>query len=392
MLDCSKLLGKVEFESYSEFYLALCMAQECKRLGLQLDMSMMTIDASVLPKENLVYFKKLVGSGVIYVGSEVPSTTPGGVLDKELDTSCFTGIESVLFEDTGCEYKWSVEWVSNYKNHELTILSRLDVVLMHLLGHKLVNIFLGNCEKKPIRVVINNFMVKTTSLYINPLSCSKTMPKFKESVIMDIDFSDFSVDLDYSIFCNNGFAAGRYKLWSISEKREFMSKCGFVEGAILVLWSRSGMCPSNPIGKIVNSIIVKINEVTDNGVLYYSTIPVNKTKEEVIADYAEIPDDKRYLFSDLLTSKPQVMEKHASLVNFGIDNYFYDEDTFLTKIGSGEVVKRISIDDKTADVLMSEVDAIYWLLCQYEIDFDRELYKKMYKPNSDLLWDAHGTY
>ena len=53
-------------------------------------------------------------------------------------------------------------------------------------------------------------------------------------------------------------------------------------------------------------------------------------------------------------------------------------------------MKRITVQGKEADVEMNEVDAIYWLLCQYEIDFDRELYKSMYNSSKDLMWDEYG--
>ena len=39
---------------------------------------------------------------------------------------------------------------------------------------------------------------------------------------------------------------------------------------------------------------------------------------------------------------------------------------------------------------MSEVDAIYWVLRQFNIDFDSDLYKKMYNHGEDLLWDSYG--
>lgn len=52
--------------------------------------------------------------------------------------------------------------------------------------------------------------------------------------------------------------------------------------------------------------------------------------------------------------------------------------------------KRITIDGKEGDVSMSSIDAIYWLLCQYSIEFDRELYRNMYNDGKDLMWDLYG--
>ena len=76
----------------------------------------------------------------------------------------------------------------------------------------------------------------------------------------------------------------------------------------------------------------------------------------------------------------------------GIENYFYDESQFITLISPTEKVnKLITIDGKQVQKEMSCIDAIYWLLCQYEIDFDREVYKHMYNNDQDLMWDEFGS-
>ena len=70
MLDCKKIFGRNYFESYSEFYLALCMAAEMGRREDKLDMSGMVVDKSLLSKSELNYFKYLIGTGCIYLGDK----------------------------------------------------------------------------------------------------------------------------------------------------------------------------------------------------------------------------------------------------------------------------------------------------------------------------------
>lgn len=68
MLSCREIIGRDYFESYSEFYLALCMAAEMGRREDKLDMSDMRVDKSILSKTELEYFKYLISIGDIYLG------------------------------------------------------------------------------------------------------------------------------------------------------------------------------------------------------------------------------------------------------------------------------------------------------------------------------------
>ena len=67
LVSCSKLFQKRSFESYSEFYLAMCIAAECGRKGLKFDMSDMKIDKDILPDAQIKYFHYLISKGYIYI-------------------------------------------------------------------------------------------------------------------------------------------------------------------------------------------------------------------------------------------------------------------------------------------------------------------------------------
>ena len=63
MLVCEEYFKRNYFESYSEFYLALCIAAELGRRGTYLDMSTMRIEKNIIPTIQLDYFKYLVSKG-----------------------------------------------------------------------------------------------------------------------------------------------------------------------------------------------------------------------------------------------------------------------------------------------------------------------------------------
>lgn len=393
MLKCEEIIGKREFESYSEFYLALCIAAEMFRRGDKLDMSSMKVEKELLSDKELSYFKYLKAVGAIYInGVNLEKVDTDGVA-YYLDMNDLTELKDVLVESREDCYYWSPSIVTEKYiggPRAFTILSNIGNNLMHIIAHLVVCMYFGEREKKKIVVHFEGIPAKNTYYYVNLYSCAQSLEWFRDLVEIDVDWEGANVDIQYSIFCNNGQVARRYKRWSVSEKREIMEKYGIVEGSIVTLWSRSGMCQSNIMGKINSVIVARIDEI-GNDFVAVTTIPLNKTKEESILDYYSIEEDKRYLFSDLLNSKPALASRILSLYDVGVYNYFFDEGQFLCPLDTGEkVTKIITVDGKQAPVEMKEVDALYWLLCQYSIEFDRELYRKMYNKGKELMWDLYG--
>lgn len=391
MIKCEDILQKTYFDSYSEFFLACCIARECMCRGDKLDMSNMRIDSDILPENELSYFKCLWRDGAIYLGKEY-SGSMGIESSYYIDTDCFADYYNVLFKEEPDKYYWSMEWASKaYEgNQNLQNISWAGKVLMHLVGHMLVCFYLGEREKKPMEIEITGQQVKSTYIYVNLVSCLKTLLWLDEVLILNIDFTGYNIDIDYSILCNNGIAAKRNKLWSIKDKYKFLEKEGITDGMIVILWSRRGMCESNPAGRITGATLVRINEICEDSISV-ETLPYNKTKEEREEDFLSIPEEKRYSFIDMKYSVPKGTSRMLSLYDIGIENYFDMEDEFITKIDrKAMVTKKITVDGKVSNVDMNNVDAIYWLLCQYEVDFDRELYRNVYNNGNPLLWDKYG--
>lgn len=380
------------FKSYSEFYLALAMGSVLYDRGYALNMDGMLVDASVLPDDMVKYYKKLLSIGAIqlsmYDGNGSPFTE---YVKSDIDTSYFGKIK-LLDDSTPYVLRWDMNFANeNYGEYRKFFLDLLPLgnTLVHLVAYHLMNVYLDG-EKRKLIISFDNQKARTTFLYVNIYSCLKTIPWIRDYVDLDIDFTGYHVDLDYSIHCNNGKVAGRYKLWSIREKLDLFKKYGMVEGAILVLWERQGMCENNVYGNIKASKIFRLDEIGDD-FISVNFISINKTKEEVRLDYEAIDESVRHLYVDILDKKPYEISTELDICGVGVDNYFYDEDKFITLLDdSEEVYKLITIDGKQASVKMSGVDAIYWLLCQYGVEFDRELFKSMYFDGNSPMWDLYN--
>lgn len=394
MLKCSEIFKRNTFKSYSEFYLACAMAQECLRIGETLDISDMQIEKDILPSNFLEYFKVLVWEGAFTgVGEAHNGKKPEMSTNNKLyfNTECFDILGNTIYKSEGESLFWSFEYARDeYKGYRVN-LSEADNFIMHIVANYLVQYYLGKITAKPLVISITDLQkVKTPYYYINLLSCCKTLPFLDGLVFMDIDFSEYNLDIEYSLFCNNGYAAKRNQKWSISEKKNFMKQEGIIEEGIYVLWERKGMNDSNPIGHIENCTLVRLDEIGAEDVSL-TCIPLVKTQEEITDDYYEVPAEKRELFSDLLDFKVNSYLRSVSLYSMGVRNYMSDEDVFIDLIDVDEqVTKKITIDGKVDNVEMSGVDALYWLLCQFGVEFNKELYKSMYSPNQNLLWDIYG--
>lgn len=397
MLKCEEIIGRKHFKSYSEFYLALCIADELGRRGSMLDMSNMRVDKDILSNFEVEYFKYLTSIGVIMLDDNVD------VLNNYKDTSTIkyymnmediTKMKDRLVSIVDNEYYWSPDIISNDtldKPYSFRNVSNTGNLLMHITAYLIVGMYLGDLDKKKFKVSFNSIKAKNTSYYVNLYSCSQTISWFKDFIILDVDFGEINVDIQYSIFCNNSQVAGHHVFLPISEKFKLMKKYGMVEGSIVVLWTRGGMCASNIMGKITNATIARIDEIGDD-FLGVTTLALNKTKEEQEMDYYSIDEDKRYLFSDMLHYKPSEIIKTLSMYELGVNDYFYDEYMFISNLDKSEVVyKYITINGEVAEVQMSGIDAIYWILCQYCIEFDRELYRSMYNDGKLLMWDEFGN-
>lgn len=391
-LICKDLFKKSSFSTYSEFYFAMAIAAECGRRGGYLDMSGMRINTNILSKSLITFYKYLRQEGYIKTETQKEETEK---IDKEdvhqyFEMSYITDNLDVLVEVKESSYVWDFDWCRNhYKKHiaYFTNLSSFEKVVMYITACMVVRIYLGEIPKKVLVLRFRDYIAKTVYNYINIYSCIKTLPWLNDMVEIN---TDTSADLDYYVFWDEGSISGKNKLWSIPEKKEFMKELGMQVESVVILWTRKGMVKSNPGGRIESAMVGIIKEIGKD-FIEMDAIALNKTKEEVALDYYSIPKDIQKLYGDLLNFKPAVFSKNLQFPSLGIENYLYDESQFITLISPTEKVNKIiTIDGKQVQREMRCVDAIYWLLCQYEIDFDRELYKSMYNNGEDLLWDEFG--
>ena len=111
----------------------------------------------------------------------------------------------------------------------------------------------------------------------------------------------------------------------------------------------------------------------------------------MLNDYYGIDEEYRGMFTDLLKPTLNSMQSFVSFENIGIGTYFYDEEYILMPIERDCLNKKlVTIDGQKAVIDMDDVDAIYWILNQFKVDFNKEWFKGYYNGGKELLWDLYN--
>lgn len=392
MYNGEEIFRKSKLSSYSEFYLVLCMSKILKMRGEVLDVSRMIIDYDLLPGSYIDLFKRRVKEGAIYIGEgDIGSVNMYEKIACDIDVSYFDEIN--LFREVDDHLYWNLDTISHtygkYSSKAYNMLN-MGYFVSNLVSYHILNIFDGK-ENRKLVLDFDKSQTGNSYIYVNIISCLRSMGWLNKfvAVNLDLDKKD-KVDIDYSIFCMNGAVAGHKKLWSVKEKLALMEKQGMSVGSILILWYRKGINANNKNGVIDRAIVIRLDEIGDT-YIGVTSMALNKTKEEVYQDYMSIDPSIRSMFVDMIDKKPYMAHMELDIVGFGVDNYFDDEDKFITKLDTSErVYKRVTIDGVESEVEMSAIDAFYWLLCQYGLDFDKELYKEMYFDGETPLWERYN--
>ena len=390
-IDASKVLGRTNFETHSEFYLITSLAVVAPLYDVQVDMSMMEVNPLVLPGVAVEQFKYLIQNGSIYIGDVAKSSNEEYLpSDRDFDISYYKDTDmyweldanTVGWNLAGCHEKYGDVYSQFY------VPPKMSYHYQYIIALYILKRILGIEKHEKFILELDSLGSRNVYQYIDIFSCKQTVKWYNETIFVNIDKSvEKSIDIDYSIFCRNAFVSKKYRAYSIDEKHQLMNANGFKVGSILVLWERSGMCKNNTFGRIKSASAVRINKITRDSI-FFDVIAINKTKEEIYMEFLTMSDEDKALFSDILTKKPAITGMTMSFANMGIGQHFLDEEFLLDKFDiRDKVVKTVTIEGSMKTIEMSCVDAIYWILMQYEIDFDKDIFSEMYSPPEGFLYD-----
>lgn len=392
MVSCAEFLGRGYFKTYSEFIFMLCVAKEYHRRGELMDFSMMEME-NILGKVQKGMFRWCLYRGYVWVDGLEVESEPDFEEPYAFNMEVFGEYGGHIFCEEESAYVWDWTWVKQqdygvYWGDILTY-SKLGISLLHSVAWLVVGMKEGEKSAKKVVIKAEHGVAESTYIYINVLNIGRTIEWLQEIIDVQIHVVGKDVDVDFSLFINSGIMADRRKPWAIPDKHRQMEMEGITEGGIYIYYERKGVAESNIVGKITNASVVRLDKIDKTNVVF-TIIPLYRTKEEIEGDFNSIPDDDKKSFDDMLNFKVNTREIKVDLYNMGIENYIFDEDAFIAKIDDyGTVEKLVTVNGKRAVLQMSQREAIYWLLRQYEVDFDRGKYLGMYPKEGGYIYDVY---
>jgi hypothetical protein len=181
-------------------------------------------------------------------------------------------------------------------------------------------------------------------------------------------------------------------LISYYDKQKYMVDLNLVEGSVVFFYTRGGYSPMK-FGKLVKSCKVAIVEkISDKGV-YFKTVTVSKTVADLYMEYEDLPHKVKQLyptFSDFIKFNDKVSEVMLTWDVLGINymmnnnNSGFMEQFFITRLESlyDAQLGYFTEEGSYRFLLLGIPDATIYLLIEYGIDFNEDLFVEQYNSKN----------
>lgn len=378
----SSIYKRNYFETASEYRIALVLALELSRRGIRLDFTGMKTKAklnSVIYAGLKVYLKEQdLADGIHNLDKEYYEFTP------ELN---YLGNQN-LFEDNHEYLYWDEEWsYETFGSYHYRLISRdyYQFYLETMFAKHWVDHILG-IESRSLCLSLSYTISCMPDSYMNIYSVISSL-NLENVAFFKLD-ERANVNLDLTLFKHDSVSSGFDQEYSVDEKLNFMNQYGIKEGMVIAYFERKGINASNSLGKIDDAHIARVDEIV-NGNIYLSLLRVQRTHEETLRDYYDIPKENRHLYDDLLEPHSSIYDNTVlSIRDCGVGSHFYREPIIIDTISTTAMVtKLVSKDGETVSLSMNEAEAIYYTLKQNGASIDYDLYREYYFNGNEGLYD-----
>lgn len=200
--------------------------------------------------------------------------------------------------------------------------------------------------------------------------------------------------LSYLAWFSKGIDLGLTKKWhSVQEKLEYLKKLDLGVGDVVYLYERYDGQELNYTKNIENFYIAIIREIDDNQIILQK-INTKKTKyqgELTYKDYT-MATKQLYLFNNPFDKLNSSIEKHL-ISDLGIEYMLRTEQWFITPCyNDDDVIMNVkNSNGDTECALLPACDLVYWILKDYNVDFNEGRFLERYFNNRQTLYDIFET-
>lgn len=259
-------------------------------------------------------------------------------------------------------------------------------------------------------VAIHRLLTKTPERFRLQLSAEAVDSKFAVADVMllseesDALNSWFSYDFDCTIDLKKENKLGYLSWWykgheqgmldrpyTAKEKCQYMIKLGLRPGSVIALYQRDPCQNDNMMKDISGFHYAIVRSVGKTGVVF----EVVNTRFPFYTGYRwykGLSMAVKQMYCGTLPYKTfNSSIKRFDWTDLGVEYMLYDELTFVTPIYQGDS-KCIDILDDGASVKreVSAEDLIYWILKDYQVEFDEEYFLQMYFKDKEPVYNLYS--
>ena len=171
------------------------------------------------------------------------------------------------------------------------------------------------------------------------------------------------------------------------EKQAEFKKLGFYEGDVVFLYTRDKCQVLNRVKLVTSCNFAIVKEVNKMGIVFDVFFTRNTRFGEALKFQSFPAELKNLYFSDSYMNCRH-STKAIPWEDLGVEYVLFDEEYFISSIEKNDVLEiQDSYNLTEVSLTLDCVNAIYWLLKDYDIEFDDEAYRKKYFKGAKPMWD-----
>lgn len=179
--------------------------------------------------------------------------------------------------------------------------------------------------------------------------------------------------------------------YAAKEKYEYASRLGIKTGDVVMLYERCIEQRFNYIKTISGARMAVVTSISKRGITL-NTISNRKSKYSYQQIYDNFTDETKALYCNNSESLGKLRSAtiYKDWIDLGVDGMLWSETEFITLL-QGDDIQTLSIEleGQPVEIVLNEYDTIYWVLKDYDIDFDDERFVKLYYKNDIPAYEKY---
>jgi hypothetical protein len=333
----------------------------------------------------------------LFVLEEVPFNMEDSNRRKtDLNYDLRTPIRSqISFEIMKDEYwKWTPKGADEMhflQNNKSLNHNRSDQAWLSLVAMVAVNRFYNHVPevlwlKFEDSTVLNNMALAYLIILADETTCLNGWVRLDASLINQATY----LQLSFTAWYAKGRDTGLCDRWYTGkEKYDYLKTLDITEGDLVMLYERDKSQRMNYVKTIAGCHLAKVETLTDDTIVF-DVINTVKPYSTGKADFDDHTTIVKKMYNE---NRPYEKLNHSkmslSLADIGVEYLLYNEKYFIIPLDESNDMRPMYVEDGLGNHAVLNLDQnnlTYWILKDYNVEFNEERFLKRYFPNKLPLY------